>query len=209
MSNFATELVYNPEYGAWVPLSETSLDTFGPTSLFGVILPFDIKELHIINYGKAVVIGSSFGVLEANEIVELTQGEALHVDVSFNYRSTKNITIHLDGFIGDPLDPAAKVTQEIDLPAASVFVPMTATVNIATSAGTWGIGETPPGTYNLLVRIYEKPDVYDQIPNCVTIIEKVGLLDTIMAMIPMFLLIMMMGMMMPMMTAGEKPKEVE
>lgn len=162
----------------------------------------------MINYFQ--VYRPGIGVMQAGDVVQLTQGDVLQVAASFNYKAIVATTVHLHGFIGNPLDPAADNSQEVFLPAVSEFVAKTATVDIPTSSGYPVVGlETPPGTYNLMVRIDENPDTYDIIPNCITVVEKAGMLDTIMQMVTLMIVVMMMGMIMPMMAVGEKPKELE
>lgn len=156
---------------------------------------------------QLLVYRPGVGLLQTGEVVQLTQGDMLQVSISFNYRANEAATVHLRSFIGDPADPAAQGKQEVYLPAAEEFTSKTSYVNIQTSAGGIIASATPPGTYDLTVRLDEDLSVYDMVPACVTVIEKAGFLSTIMGIMPMMMLVMMMGMVMPMMKPAEESEE--
>lgn len=152
---------------------------------------------------QLLVYRPGVGFLQVGEVVQLYQGDILQVTVSFNYRCYEDAVVHLRGSIGDPAAPAAQGRQEVFLPASEDFISKTSYVNIPTSAGGIIARPTPPGTYDLTVSIDESPEDYDTVPACITIVEKVGLLDTIMNIIPLMILVMVMGMMTPMMAPAE------
>lgn len=153
---------------------------------------------------QLLVYRPGVGIVQTGEVVQLTQSDILQVTVSFSYRANKETTIHLGGFIGDPADPAARGWQEVSLPASEDFVSKTSYVNVPTSAGGIIANATPPGTYDLTVLVKESPDVYDMVPACITVIAKAGIMDTLMGIMPMIILMMVMGMIMPMMKGGEE-----
>jgi len=153
---------------------------------------------------QLLVYRPGVGLVQAGEVVQLTQGDILQVTVSFNYRCHENGVIHLRGSIGDPADPAAQGRQEVSLSASESFVSKTSYVNIPTSKGGVIANATPPGTYDLTVSVDESPEDYDTVPACITVVAKAGILDTLMAIMPLMILMMMMGIMTPMMRGGEE-----
>ena len=132
------------------------------------------------------------------EKLSISQGDTIRVLVSFSYKwpgiEPARATLH--GFIGTrqadgAFQPVAQGTNPLSLAPASEFTPVETGVDIPTSAGVFGVGQTPPGTYDLFVMMDEYPDVNAELPQCIEITPKAGLMDMMMPMMG----IMMMGMM--------------
>ena len=148
-----------------------------------------------------------WGVLVApREKIALQQGQTLRVFLSFNYQygGTEPFKVTLHGFIGTrqangTFQSVADGKTAISLPKATTFTPQEASVDIPTSGGFIGIGKTPLGTYDLLVRFDEFPDVYAELSQVVDI-SSAGA-DLTGAFGAMMMLVML-GMVMPMITEG-------
>lgn len=147
--------------------------------------------------GNIIVFRPNVGsiVVPAGEPIELNPGDALNVSVSFSYRVNTAGSCYIVGYIGSKSSPTVKGTQEVLLSPVEDFTTKDASVNIAIpSAGLLG-GGVPGGTYNLGVYI-QGTDLFQEIPDCVTIVASGGISD----MIGMMMMMMMLGMIMPMMT---------
>jgi len=153
---------------------------------------------------QLLVYRPGVGVLEVGDVVKLVQGDILQVAVSFNYRCHEPAVIHLRGSIGDPAGPVAQGRQEVTLSASEDLTSEASYVNIPTSAGGIIAKATPPGTYDLTVSVDECSGVYDTVPGCITIVEKTGIMDMMMSIIPLVMLVMVMGMITPMMAGGQE-----
>lgn len=150
---------------------------------------------------------SPWGIVLAvpGEKLTIGQGDTVRVFASFNYKwlgiEPVKVTVH--GFIGTrqadgTFQSVADGQNPLSLPPVTEFTPGETSVDIGTSAGTWGIGQTPPGTYDLLVRIDENPDVNTEESQCIEITKKAGLLDSMKAMMGMMMMAMMLMMIVPM-----------
>jgi hypothetical protein len=140
------------------------------------------------------------------EKIALRPGQTLRVHVSFNYKyqAVEPITVTLHGFIGTrqadgAFRSVADGAVQVSLAPSAEFTPWEGAVDIATSAGLWGIGATPVGTYDLLVRLDEFPDVTAEVSGCVDIVS--GAADMTGMMGGMMMLVML-GMVAPMVTEG-------
>lgn len=143
-----------------------------------------INGAQVNSHGYVVVASNG-------EPVTLTQEDTVRVFVTFEYMSPhKASTATLHGFIGSPSSHVADGSKGVSLPIAAEFTPKSETVDIATST------DTLPGTYNLYVRIDEQPEVFEEVPNCIIIKEK---LDIIAMAIPLLILGVMAAMIVPMM----------
>ena len=141
-----------------------------------------------------------------SEKISLQPGQVLRVFFAFNYkyRGDEPIRITLHGFIGSrqPYGTFQSVADDrvtIDLAPSVEFTPWEGAVDIATGGGFLGIGKTPEGTYDLMVRIDEFPDVYAEVAGCVDIVS--GASDMT-GMLNMVMMLAMLGMVVPMMTEG-------
>ena len=140
------------------------------------------------------------------ERIALQLGQVLRVFITFNYRYRGNepIRVTLHGFIGSrqPDGTFQSVTDGVtamSLSPSTEFTPWEDAVDIATSGGFLGIGKTPAGTYDLLVRIDEFPGVYAEVTGCIDITSATADMT---GMLNMVIMLAMMGMVMPMMTEG-------
>ena len=140
----------------------------------------------------AQVISPYGYVLASNaEPVTLTQEDTLRVSVTFEYMSPHTAsTATLHGFIGTPSSHVADGRKEVSLPVAAEFTPKSETVDIPTST------ETLPGTYSLYVRIDEQPEVFEEVPGCITVKEKPNIIAMV---LPLLILGIMAAMVVPMM----------
>jgi len=141
-----------------------------------------------------------------SEKISLQPGQVLRVFFAFNYkyRGDEPIRITLHGFIGSrqpdgTFQSVADDRVTIDLAPSVEFTPWEGAVDIATGGGFLGIGKTPEGTYDLMVRIDEFPDVYAEVAGCVDIVS--GASDMT-GMLNMVMMLAMLGMVVPMMTEG-------
>ena len=149
------------------------------------------------------------------EKLTIEQGDTVRAFVSFNYKwlGTEPARATLHGFIGTrqvdgTFQSVADSVNPLSLAPTTEFTPVNMSVDIGTSAGVFGIGKTPPGTYDLFVMIDEYPDVNAELPQCIEITPKAGLTDMIMPMMGMTMMAMMAMMIIPMVTEeGEEGAE--
>ena len=141
-----------------------------------------------------------------SEKISLQPGQVLRVFFAFNYkyRGDEPIRITLHGFIGSrqpdgTFQSIADDRVTVDLAPSTEFTPWEGAMDIATGGGFLGIGKTPEGTYDLMVRIDEFPDIYAEVAGC---IEITGGASDVTGMLNMVMMLAMMGMMVPMMTEG-------
>ena len=141
-----------------------------------------------------------------SEKISLQPGQVLRVFFAFNYkyRGDEPIRITLHGFIGSrqpdgTFQSVADDRVTIDLVPSTEFTPWEGAVDIATGGGFLGIGKTPEGTYDLMVRIDEFPDVYAEVAGCIEITS--GASDMT-GMLNMVMMLAVLGMVAPMMTEG-------
>jgi len=139
------------------------------------------------------------------EKIALRPGQTLRVYLSFNYKyqAAESITVTLHGFIGarqadGAFRSVADGAVEVSLAPSTEFTPWEGAVDVPTSGGLWGIGATPAGTYDLLVRLDEFPEVSAEVSECVDIVTGAD----ISGMTGMMVMLMMLGMVMPMATEG-------
>jgi len=144
------------------------------------------------------------------EKLTIGQGDTVRVFASFNYKwlgiEPVKVTVH--GFIGTrqadgTFQPVADGKNPLSLPPVTEFTPGETSVDIGTSGGVLGIGQTPPGTYDLFVRIDEDPDVNAEEPGCIEITKKAGLMDMITPMMGIMMMAMMLMMIVPMVSEEE------
>jgi len=140
------------------------------------------------------------------EKVTLQPGQTLRVHMSFNYkyRGAESVTITLHGFIGTrhadgTFRSVADGAVEVALAPSTEFTPWEGVVDIPTSGGLWGIGATPTGTYDLLVRLDEFPEVSAEVSSAVDIVSGGADMSGMMGMVMM---LMMLGMVVPMVSGG-------
>ena len=140
------------------------------------------------------------------EKIALRQGQTLRVHLFFNYkyRGPEPVIVALHGFIGNrqaggTFRSVADGAVEMSLAPSTEFTPWEGAVDIATGAGVWGIGATPAGNYDLLVRLDEFPKVSAEVSGAVDIATGA---TEITGMLGMVLPIMMLGMVMPMIGGG-------
>lgn len=133
------------------------------------------------------------------EMLTIGQGDTIRIGIELTYK-TEAITvarIKLAGAIGtlrdSTFDPAYVGGTYLDLPPSSIFTTIIASVDVATGRG------IQPGIYDIYTKLTDYPEVNAMLPQCVTVEERQGLVDTISGMIGMMMMIMMMSMMMPMM----------
>ena len=140
------------------------------------------------------------------EKIALQPGQTLRVHLSFNYkyRGAEPVTVTLHGFIGTrqadgTFRSVADGAVEVGLAPSTEFTPWEGAVDVPTSGGLWGIGATPAGTYDLLVRLDEFPEVSAEVSGCVDVVS--GGTDMT-GMMGMMVMLMMLGMVMPMVGEG-------
>jgi len=140
------------------------------------------------------------------EKVTLQPGQTLRVHLSFNYKyqAVEPVTVTLHGFIGTrqadgTFRSVADGAVEVGLAPSTEFTPWEGAVDIPTSTGLLGIGATPAGTYDLLVRLDEFPDISAEVSGAVDIVSGAADMSGMMGMVMM---LMMLGMVMPMVTEG-------
>ncbi len=152
---------------------------------------------------------SRWGIVMAapGEKLNISQGDTVHVLVGFSYKwpGIEPARATLRGFIGTrqangTFQPVADGTNPLSLAPASEFTPLEASVDIPTSAGVFGLGQTPPGTYDLFVMMDEYPDVNAELAQCIEIETKEGLMDMLMPMMGIMMMLIMVMMMVPMMS---------
>ena len=152
------------------------------------------------------VMGPWFLLAVPPEKIALRQGQALRVHLSSNYkyRGAEPVTVTLHGFIGTrqadgAFRSVADGAVKVSLVPSTEFTPWEAAVDIPTGTGLLGIGATPAGTYDLLIRLDEFPEVSAEVSGCVDVVA--GAADTS-GMMGMMVMLMMLGMVMPMVTEG-------
>ena len=140
------------------------------------------------------------------ETVALRQGQALRVHLSFNYKyqAVEPVTVTLHGFIGTrqadgTFRSVADGAVEVGLAPSTEFTPWEGAVDIPTGAGLWGIGATPVGTYDLLVRLDEFPDISAEVSGAIDVVTGAADMSGMMGMVMM---LVMLGMVAPMVTEG-------
>ena len=143
------------------------------------------------------------------ERIAVQLGQVLRVFVAFNYRyrGDEPIRVTLHGFIGSrqadgTFQSVADGIIAISLAPAAEFTPWEEAVDIATSDGFLGIGKTPEGTYDLLLRIDEFPGVYAEITGCIDVIGNNGGTSDMTGVLNMVVMLAVLGMVAPMMTEG-------
>jgi len=141
-----------------------------------------------------------------SEKISLQPGQVLRVFFAFNYkyRGDEPIKITLHGFIGSrqpdgTFQSVADDRATVDLAPSTEFTPWEGAVDIATGGGFLGIGKTPEGIYDLMVRIDEFPGVYAEVAGCIEITS--GASDMT-GMLNMVMMLAVLGMVVPMMTEG-------
>ena len=132
------------------------------------------------------------------ETLAIQQGDSVRVLVSFNYKwaGAEPVRATLHGFIGTrqpdgTFQPVADGANPLSLAPATDFSPVEADVDISTSAGVFGIGATPVGTYDLFVMMDEYPDVNAELAQCVEVTPKGGFMDMMMPMMGIMMMAMM------------------
>ena len=156
---------------------------------------------------------SRWGVVMAapGEKLSISQGDTVRVLVGFSYKwpgvEPARVTLH--GFIGTrqtdgTFKSVANGTNPLSLAPASEFTPVETSVDIPTSSGVFGVGRTPPGTYDLFVMMDEYPDVNAELLQCIEITPKAGLMDMLMPMMALMMMGMMGMMIVPMVREGTR-----
>ena len=142
------------------------------------------------------------------EKIALRPGQTLRVHVTFNYKyqGEEPITVTLHGFIGTrqadgTFRGVADGTVKVNLAASPEFTPWEGAVDVPTSAGLLGIGATPAGTYDLLVRLDEFPKFSAEVSGSVDVVSG-GAMPDMTGMLGMMTMMMMLGMVMPMVSEG-------
>ena len=140
------------------------------------------------------------------EKVTLQPGQTLRVHLSFNYKyqAVEPITVTLHGFIGTrqadgTFRSVADGTVEVGLAPSTEFTPWEGAVDVPTSGGLLGIGATPAGTYDLLVRLDEFPDISAEVSGAIDVVTGAADMSGMMGMVMM---LVMLGMVAPMVTEG-------
>ena len=140
------------------------------------------------------------------EKVTLQPGQTLRVHMSFNYkyRGAESVTITLHGFIGTrhadgTFRSVADGAVEVALAPSTEFTPWEGAVDVPTSGGLLGIGATPAGTYDLLVRLDEFPDISAEVSGAIDVVTGAADMSGMMGMVMM---LVMLGMVAPMVTEG-------
>jgi len=150
-----------------------------------------------------LLIETSLDTLVAGEQVQLTVGDTLRVRVSFSYAAGQATTITLwatpyqyKAGILDHIE-GSRGTAQVSLDAAVTPVTKEATVDMKViPAAQGGISD---GTYGLIVEI-PNTDVSAKIDSCLVISgNPPGLGDILTSLLPMLVMVMMLGMIMPMM----------
>jgi hypothetical protein len=154
-----------------------------------------------------LLITGPWGILAVpSERIALQPGQVIRVFFAFNYRyrGDEPLRITLHGFIGNrqPDGTFRSVADDratVDLAPSIEFTPWEGAVDIATGGGFLGIGKTPEGTYDLMVRVDEFPGVYAEVAGCIEITS--GASDMT-GMLNMVMMLAVLGMVAPMMTEG-------
>jgi len=127
------------------------------------------------------------------ETVELIQGDTLRITASYTYKAQWPTSVRFIGYIGSYNSRKAWSEVIVNLDAAAEEQSGDVTIDIVTS------GSTSPGTWGVGIMIRDTT-VFDEIPNCVVVEQKGGIIGDISSMIGMVMMVMIMGMMMPMMS---------
>lgn len=151
--------------------------------------------------GNVVVFRPGVGLIliPAGEPIELAGGDTLRVFVSFDYRVGKAATCDVAAYIGSVGNPVAWGVERVSLFPASEYTRGEAAVDIRIGGGGLFGGGPAAGLYNLGAYI-KGYDLYQEVPDCITIKESFGLSSII----GMVVMVMMMGMIMPMMEGLEE-----
>jgi len=146
--------------------------------------------------GNVVVFRPGVGsiLIPAGEPIELAAGDVLRVFVSFDYRVGKATSCRAVAYIGLVSSPVAKGAKDVSLFVHPEYAREEAAVDITIGGGGLFGGGPAAGLYGLGAYI-ENTDLYQEIPDCITIKEAFGLSSII----GMVVVMMMMGMIMPMM----------
>jgi len=121
------------------------------------------------------------------DVIELYVGDTLSVTVSYTYTSPYNVTASFVGYFGSFASKQTTGSAKVTLQATAIPKTGEASINIeADKVGTFGLGVTVLDT-----------NVYDEVPNCIVVAAKPGMIESIMNMVVMM---MMMSMIIPMMT---------
>lgn len=149
--------------------------------------------------GDVIVFRPGVGsiLIPAGEPIELAAGDTLRVFVSFDYRVGKAASCRAGAYIGLVSSPVARGAKDVSLFVHPEYDREEATVDIAIGGGGLFGGGPAGGLYSLGAYI-EDTDLYQEIPDCITIKEAFGLSSII----GMVVMVMMMGMIMPMMEEG-------
>ena len=152
------------------------------------------------------IVGPWIILAVPSEKISLQPGQVLRVFFAFNYkyRGDEPIRITLHGFIGSrqpdgTFRSVADGRATVDLAPSIEFTPWEGVVDVATGGGFLGIGKTPEGIYDLMVRIDEFPGIYAEVAGCIEITS--GASDMT-GMLNMVMMLAVLGMMVPMMTEG-------
>lgn len=133
-------------------------------------------------------------LIPAGEMIELAAGDTLRVFVSFDYRVGSAASCKAVAYIGLVSSPVARGSKDVSLFVHPEYTREEATVDITIGGGGLFGGGPAAGLYSLGAYI-EDTDLYQEIPDCITIKESFGLSSII----GMVVMVMMMGMIMPMM----------
>ena len=149
--------------------------------------------------------------LAVGEKVILAHGDVLQVGITVPYKGpAQDFTLY--GSIGtrgalgfDEILVGKGALSCPDSPATSI--PVEGIVDIPITVAQFvGIGGISPGIdYDLYVKIEQKPDVMDEVDDCIDIVGGGGLPDwmgMLMEMMPMVMLMMGMAMVVPLVTGG-------
>jgi len=149
--------------------------------------------------GSVVVFRPGIGsiIIPAGEPIELAAGDTLRVFVSFDYRVGKATSCDVAAYIGPVNSPAVSGAERVSLFPHDEYTREEAAVDITIGGGGLFGGGPAAGLYSLGAYI-KGTDIYQEIPDCITIKESFG----IASMIGMMVMVMMMGMIMPMMDEG-------
>lgn len=145
------------------------------------------------------LVQTSFGALAAGEKVQLSVGDTLRVSVSFKYVVAEAVTVTLQAC---PYQYRAGILDRIGGSCGGTEVSLEATLTPKTKDATVDMPIVPAsqggiadGTYGLIAEIKES-DTEQHIDDCLVI---TGNPPSLVDVLPLMLVVMMMGMIMPMM----------